>query len=313
MSNDAVTSEATAPQQDVSENPQLQAARDIKNTWVFEEKEYARYIVNRTGNIGLPIMHPVDKMKKVAILGCDFAWDDDSHFIDHLNLRIRDVRNVREDETIRERANLVTQNVGLFEETAQRGWLQKIGEFNEKSDPVDKTRSDMIGYPAEIRSDLVDGWLGNFVADRYFPPGTDDVDALLSEPESVFFLGKIGNYKSPSHILLFEFNTPVPDARRSYESDTLIAGQTTEGNTLIQHFMINNKAKLKFARKHLKNVQGASLAPEGALDFTDATNITPIGNPMNDIERETFKKMFNPNWMIRLADALADCFGFGGK
>ena len=292
-------------------DPQLEDAAKAGNVWTHEGKEYAKYIVNGTASVGATMMHPVDKTRKIAILGGDFMWDGDQIFVDHLNLAIRDERNVRDDESHRKRKNIDAQNAMLFRETVQRGWMIKIDEDGSQGMRVEKSRDQMLGYAPEIQSDIVNAWLGHFNVERYFPHGTDDIDSLLSEPESVLFACKVGAYKDPAHVFVLEFNTPSSEQRQAYDNDTMIAGTTTEGDTIIQNYMINNKAKLRFFRKHLRGVVGGvALAPDGIVDF-DEKDIKEFGAGEADLK--FFKKHFNPNWQVVLADALSNCFDFGGK
>lgn len=292
-------------------NEDLQRAIDAGNAWQHDGKTYAKYIVNGTAGVGATMTHPVEKTRPIAILGADFLWEGDEVFIDHLNLAIRDERNVRDDESQRKRKNITAQNAGLFHETVQRGWLVKIDEDGTKSERIDKTREQMLNYAPEIQSDIINAWLGKFTVERYFPNGTDDVDSLLSEPESVQFLCKVGEFKNPAHVFILEFNTPSSEQRNAYADDTLIAGTRTEGDTVISNYMINNKAKIRFFRKHFRKViDGVALAPAATLDFDDA-EIQPVTDNKVDLDR--FKKEFCPHWQVIIADKLSDCFDFGGK
>lgn len=276
----------------------------------YKGVEYPYFVANKTGNVGSPIVHP-QSGKQIAILGADFMWQETTPFLDHLNLNLRDERNVREDESIRKRANLVAQNAKLFEALVQRGWIVKIDEFDEKTEPIQKDRTQMLAYQPEIQSQLMDDWLGNCHIERVFSDGEIDVDAMLSAPESIFFTMKIGNYKNPTHILEFEFNVPNPDARRSYENDTFAAGSKQDGDKMVSVYHVAHKAKLNFAKKYFKNVRGVMLAKEG--DHAPELDTLKEIEEANTENVRLFKANFNPNWWIRLADALADCFNFGGK
>lgn len=292
-------------------DPQLDAARKAGNVWKHDGKEYAKLVVNGTASVGATMMHPVEKVRPIAIIGADFLWESDDLFIEHLNLGIRDERNVREEESKRKKKNITTQNAELFKETVQRGWLVKISEDGSKSDRVEKDRDQMLSYAPEVQSDIVDVWLGKFACERYFPDGTDDVDALFSEPDSIFFICKVGDYKNPAHVFILEFNTPTREQRSAYENDTLIPGTHTEGDTIISTYMINHRAKLRFFRKHLRRVvDGIALAPNHELDVDEA-QVRSITE--SDADLTQFKKQFCPNWAIQLADSLSNCFDFGGK
>jgi hypothetical protein len=296
------------PNMPTPDDPQLDIARAANNTWTFEGKEYAKYMANRTGTIGTPIIHPVSN-KKVGILIADFAWSEAQPFLDHLDLKLKDERNVREEVTERKRANLRLQNANLFDATVQQGSIVKLDEFGDQSEPILKKRDAMLAYPPEIKSEAVDTWLGEFHIERYFHPGTDEVELLLAEPESIWFTAKVGDYKNPAHMLLFEFSTPSPDARRNYENDTFIPGSKNERNKITTYYFVNNKAKLNFAKKYFKSVSGAVLGKDGEIEV-DTADLKPI----QDAETvKQFTKAFNPYWWIQFADAIAGAFSIGGK
>lgn len=297
---------ATAP---AETDPQLKEADAVGNTWEFEGNKYAKFVANKTGNIGMPILDPKTKEKKIAILGASFSWSDDDCFVEHLNFKLRDERGVRDNETVRKRPNIVARNAKLFDELCQFGYLIKIDEFGEQSEPVEKTRDQMCAYAPEIKSDLIDLWLGKFSVERYYPAGTDDVDLLLSEPESISLLCKIGDFLNPAHVMILEFNTPNADARRAFESDIMEATMSNEGGKAITTYHVNNKAKIRFARKYFKGVKGAVLAPNEAFELYPAD----FREISDDIAVANFKTAFNPHWMVSMADALADCFDFAGK
>lgn len=272
--------------------------------------KYPYFLANQTGNIGTPLVHPTTK-QQIAVLGADFAWEDSEPFVRHLNLNLRDERNVRDDESVRRRANVVAQNSRLFADTVQRGWLIEVDEDGSKSEPKEKTREEMLAYPPEIQSQIMDDWLGQFHVERFFPEGQSSVDAMLSTPDKLYFTAKIGNFKNPTHILLFGVNVPNPDQRRAYENDTFQAGSKQEGDKQISTYSIDQAAKIRFSKKHMDTVDGAVLGKNGALD-PDEAEIRVI-DPSSIEDMKAFKKAFNPEWHIRLADAIADCFNFSGK
>ena len=294
----------------VKPDPQLAKAKEIDLAWKFEDKEYGLFVANRTGNVGSPILNPATG-KQMAILSAEFAWDDGRPFLDHLNLNIRDERSSRDDESVRKRANIVSQNARLFRDLVQRGSLIKIDAYGEHSDLIPKTRDELLAYPPEIQSQMIDDWLGNFHIERFFPIGSDDIDAMLSNSETVFFTAKIGNYKSPAHVLLFEFTTPSPDARRNYENDSFSPGSKQDGDRMVNTYHVNHNTKLQFARRYFKSVSGAILSKTNDVEInTDSLYRFQEGN----IEQvNAFKEQFNPHWWIRLADQLADSFNFAGK
>lgn len=276
----------------------------------FEGSKYPYFVANRTGNIGSPIINP-QTGKQMAILGADFMWTETAPFLEHLNLNIRDERGSREDETYRRRANLVTQNQKLFGELVQSGYIVKIDEFNGKSEPIAKTRAEMLAYQPEIQSTLIDDWLGNFHVERYFPAGVTDVDALLATPESIFFKCLVGDFKNPAHVLIFEFDVPNPDQRRSYENDTFLSGSKADGDKVVSVYHVQHQAKLRFAKKFFRRCEGAMLAKEGEVNV-EIADLRAIEWSDSDLTKE-FLRGFTPSWWVRLADELAGCFNFAGK
>lgn len=294
----------------LAKSSQLTKAKDLNMTWKFEGAEFPLFVANGTGNIAAPIIQPGTN-KQIAVLGADFMWEEAKPFLDHLNLQIRDERSSREDETIRKRANITRLNSGLFKDLVQRGQMIKIDEFGEHSEPIDKTRTEMLAYAQEVQSMIIDEWLGNFHVERYFPAGTDEVDAMLSNAETIFFKVFIGSYQNPAHVLVFEFTAPSPDARRSFEDDTSFMGSKRDGDKIVETYNIKQQAKLAFAKKYFKNVEGAVLGPRGEFE-PDVKELKPIAESDTDSVK-AFKSQFNPHWWIRLSNHLADAFNFSGK
>lgn len=289
---------------------QLHNAKKLNQTWKFDGTTYPLFVANKTGNIGSPIMHPSTN-RQIAVLGADFAWEDSQPFLDHLNLKIRDERSSREDESVRKRANITRLNSGLFDELVQSGSMIKIDEFGDQSEPVEKTRDEMLAYQQEVKSQLIDDWLGNFSVERYFPAGTDEVDAMLTNTETVFFVVKIGNFKNPAHVLLMEFAAPSPDARRSFEDDTMFLSTKRDGDQMVETYNIKQNAKLNFGKKYFVSVDGVVIGPGGNFE-PDTNDLKPVDkNDSGSVE--FFKASFNPHWWIRLANELADSFNFRGK
>lgn len=281
------------------------------NVWEFEGEKFVNFVANQTGVITIPIKHPNDPTKIVAYIGAEFMWEGQTPFLDHLTLDTRDERNVRDSETERKRANITQKNAKLFNELVQSGFIIKINDVGEKSEPVRKTRDEMLKYQPEVQSELIDAWLGEFHVQRYFPGGVGDIDALLTDPESVFFKCSIGDHKNPASVIVMEFGVPSPDARRSYETDTFAAVSKTEGEKAITGYYINNQAKVKFAKKYFRNAQGAVIGPTGQFDI-DTESLKPLV-PTDTESVKEFQRNFCPTWWVGLADQLASCFDLAGK
>lgn len=282
---------------------------------MFEHKgvKYPYFIANKTGTVGSPIFHP-DTKKKIGILGADFAWENSEPFIRRMDLKIRDERNVREDESVRHRANIITQNSRLFRDLVQKGFAISIDEEGETGKEVAKTRDEMLAYRPELQSQIVDDWLGNFHIRRVFPDGLSGLDAIVSTPDKIYFECGIGTYKNPTQILLLEFNVPSADACRSYEDDTFLAGSKQEGDKQVTSYNVNHTRKIQFAKKYLDSVKGAALVRDEKMGEVDIDTEDLVLFEANDTEAlKKFKSAFNPNWMILLADELAGCFNFTGK
>lgn len=294
----------------VKHDPQLETARKEGLTWMFEGTEYPLFLANKTGNVTAPIMHPTSG-RQIAAIGADFMWEQSQPFLDHLNIQIRDERNAREDESIRKRANMTRLNATLFDALVQRGQIIKIDEFGDTSEPEDRDRQAMLTYLPEVKSQVINDWLGNFHVERYFPAGTEDIDAMLSNVDTVWFLAKIGDFKSPAHALLLEFASPSPDARRSFEDDSSFLGTKREGDRVIETYNIKQNNKLNFAKKYFRSVQGAVLGPVG--DVEPSTSSLVKISAGDDEAMKSFKSNFNPHWWIRLANQLGDAFNFTGK
>jgi hypothetical protein len=292
-------------------DPQRETAREVGNTWEFEGREYAKFVVNRTGNIAIPIMSPADRTKRVAVIAADFLWDSDEPFIEMLDLDVQDIRDNRGDKSVERRsANMVQQNAKLFRATVQRGWFTKF-EDGELGPESPRTREQMLAYAPELQSDLVDLWLSKFQVERHFIDGTDDIESLLSEPQNIWFKCKIGDPDNPAHVLLVKFTTPSAEARRNYENDTFTPVSKQEGEKTVQTYYVNHKAKLRFARKWIASVDGAVLAKDGEIDV-DTVDFRSISE-LDKTSLFNFRDWFNPVWMVQLADKLKDSFSLAGK
>lgn len=281
-------------------------------TWKFEEKDYPVFIADRTGNIGVPLIHP-NTDKKVAVIGANFSWEEQKSqpFLDHLNLHFEDITNANEEVSETKRKNLTKQNVNLFSSLIVDGWLTKINEFGESGTQVAKTREQMLSYPEDIQSKMIDEWLGRFYIERHFPQGSDEIDILLGQVDSVFFKCKIGNVQNPAHVLLLEFKLPSNDAQRAYDDDTRREKRPLDRPN-VRLIEIKHDVKLRYAKKHLIGVQGAVVISEnhdGGIT-THVDNILPVNS---DQTLKQFKDGFNPQWFVRLADALHGTFNIMGK
>lgn len=290
---------------------QIKKAKALDLTWEFEGTEYALFTANKTGNVGSPIMNPATGVQ-AGIVFADFAWEDSKPFLDHLNLQLRDERNSRDEESVRKRANVTAQNSRLFKEVVQRGAVVKIDAQGEKTKPLPRSREELLAMAPEIQSQLIDDWLGNFHIQRYLAPGTDDLDMLLSsETSTIQFTAKIGNFKSPAHVLLFTFDIPSADARRNYEDASFSASSKQEGEKSVTIYNINQKAKLSFAKRYFKSVEGVVLGTNGEVEISTESLYRFQETDKKSVE--DFKAAFNPHWWIRLADELAGAFNFTGK
>lgn len=281
------------------------------NTWEFDGMTYPKFVANSTGVITIPVKHPTEPTKVIAYIGAEFLWETKVPFIDHLTIDTRDERNMREEETERKRANLIQKSSKLFTELVQGGFLIKINDVGEKSEPIKKTRDEMLRYQPEIQAELIDTWLSEFHVERYFPDGVDDVEALLTEPDGVFFKCRVGDYKNPTSIIIMEFGVPSPDARRAFETDTFAPVTKAEGEKSVTRYYINYQAKIKFAQKYFRNAQGAVLGVPGEFEI-DTDTLRGIDTADGETVKQ-FLKHFCPTWQISLADQLASCFNLAGK
>lgn len=264
-------------------------------TWNFEGKEYPAFVVNKNDSIAMQIKNSEEKV--IGILGANFRWEKSEPFIEHLSLDFKDIRDTREGVVESQRKNLTKQNANLFKAVCVGGFLIKVNEFGEHSEPVERSVTEMNAYSQEIKSNLIDKWLSNFHIERHFGDSVDELDALLGKTDSISFKCFIGTKKEPTNVLLLEFNVPSEDARRSYDDMIVNRSRQTEGSNEITNISINYAAKMRYAKKHLAVVQGA---------------VTEGDNPLAvDVKR--FNDGFNPEWLMRLADALQDTFDIGGK
>jgi hypothetical protein len=280
---------------------QFEKAKEIKNTWVFEEKEYPLLVINGIYNVGIPIYHPVTK-KHVANLVADLSTDDTEAFFDHMDMDFKRIYNSKEDITTSEQDNLNKKNDDLFKATCQGGLLIKLDEDGDEKSREVKSAQQMNAMPREYKSQLILDWLNHFYIERYFPEGEGDaIDAILNPPETIYFKCGIGEMKNPVHTLIFEFSAPNQDQRSALETKAVTTHyrDTSEGRTTF--IEIDYPAKYRFGRLNFKSVQGVS--------------IEEPGNPYNgsDKHKIAFREKFNPHFWIRLADSLMDAFSYQKK
>ncbi len=281
----------------VDEN--LEAAKAAGNTWDFKGKTWELYLANQTGGMARPV---VVEGETVGIIGAEFAWNESEPFLDYLDFEFRNETNIKDQVTESKNKNEIIQGAKLFRETCQKGFLIPIDEFGNRGEQQDLTRAELMEMTdAETQSDLAINWIIQYRIRRHFPEGYSKLKEAL-KPSNLFFEFYIGENKNPRHCLLFEFDVPTKDARRSYEDDVRHTEREQEGDNVIVRTIIDNKKKLNFAKKYFRSVKGVTL--------------NQIGNPFqegNDQHTKDFKLGFNPRWFIALADEIVDAFHTTGK
>lgn len=280
---------------------QFEKAKEIGNTWKFEGKEYPLMVINGLYHSGIPIVHPNDN-KHVANLIGDFLTEDSEVFFEHLDVERKQIFSAKDDFTKTVQKNLTKKNESLYNAIVQSGVLQKLDEDGEIKEEITKNRQQMLSYPQEYKSALITEWLNNFHIERYFPEGEGDaVDALLNPPTSVWFLVKVGDKQKPAHLLLFEFNAPDDEARRTLEDKAFNMSWKDNTTGRVTNIDIDYGAKFRFAKKYFAKIDGVSIEkPSNPFDGSKE-HIT------------SFKTNFNPHFWIRLADMLMDAFAYTKK
>lgn len=280
----------------------------VNFNWEFEGRTYELFLVNRTGAVGMPIMNPRDKTKAIGAIKAEFMWQSSDPFLDRLDIETIDKAAQHSDWTERENESMMLKNARCYSEIVQCGESIQYDELGEVKSVTRKDREGMTAYRKPVQSDLISYWLREFHIERFLPEGMDALDALLSNPEELHFTCKVGDYDNPQHLLLFRFKTPTDDAISAYQGDTFKRRQNTEGDW--KHTR-DNEHRLKFARKYLVSVSGAMIGPAESFEFDDSKLIV-----VKDSDEESltlFKKNFNPDWLIRLADEIAGAFNLGKK
>lgn len=268
-------------------------------TWRYNGAEYPAFVVNKEDSVVIEL-HDSDK-RKLGTIGAQYRWEKSDPFREHLNLNFKEIRDTRENESESQRKNLTRQNCDLFKAIQVGGFVTKIVD-GEPSEPETKTYEEMLRLPSETQSSLIDKWLASFFIERFFAEGANEIDLLFSNTDTVSFICKIGNSKSPSNIILIDFDVPSDDARRDYEDSVVKRKRQTDGTDEIINIDIDYDRKLRYAKKYLRAVQGAVVPVNGTFQF--------VSNPDT---LKIFKDSFNPEWLMRLADALQDSFDIGGK
>lgn len=288
--------------------PETNQPEQNKHVWTFEGRTYDLLLVNRTAGIGMPILNPKDKKTPIGVLNAEFAWQDSEPFFARLDIATIDKANEHDDWTQRENENMILKNAKCFSELVQSGSAVDIDEVGERLPEVRKTRQQMLSYRKVVQSDLVGLWLREFHIERWLPDGMTKLDALLSNPTELFFTIKIGEYRNPRHLLFIETDAPTDDAIGNYKTDTFNQSQNEEGDW---RYKRNNEKRYKFGKKYIRSVQGAMLGPVEAFEF-DESQLRTIDKG-DDKALEEFKRQFNPDWLIKIGEAIAGAFDLGKK
>jgi hypothetical protein len=305
--------------QETKNNPQLgeegkngsgaAPPEEKSHVWEFAGRKYDLLLVNRTGGIGMPILNPGDKKTQIGILTAEFAWQNTDPFIDRLNIKTVDKANQHDDWTERENENMIMKNSTCFSEIVIRGSAIDFDDSTgERKPAVPKTRDQMLSYRKVVQSDLLGLYLREFHIERWLPDGMTKLDALLSNPTELFYTVKIGDYANPRHLLFVECAVPTDDAISNYKSDTFNQSQNEEGDW---RYTRDNEKRYRFGKKYIRFVKGAMLGPAEQLEF-DASQIRFI-EQTDDKSMNEFKAMFNPDWIIKLAEEIAGAFDLGKK
>jgi hypothetical protein len=277
-------------------------------SWEFEGKRYPLFLSNGTGGIGMPIMHPSDNNKQVGVLAARFAWENSEPFIDHLDIETIDKASKNDDWAERENKNMALRNAQLFKDIVVDGSYTPFDELGEARPAIPKNRKEMLAYRGIVQSDLIQFWLTEFHVERYLPDGVDSIDAFLSNPTEVLFTVKIGSYNEPQHLLLIECDAPTDEQISSYNEKTFSRSQNNNGDW---KYSRDNERMLQFAKKHITGIKGVCLGKLGELDLP-LTEIEVAENG-NAEHLKRFKRGFNPEWLIKIGEELANAFSLGKK
>lgn len=279
-------------------------AKQQNMVWTYEGKEYPLFLADKTGNVVIPLK---DGDTKLGYVGANFHWEKAEPFLNHLDMERRSVRNLDDGETQDEKRDFRRQNIKLFGDTCRDGFVIDINEDGTESPENFQSYEDMQEFPLEIRSALIDKWLGSFYIERKFEKGGSKILSLLKKNSTVSFIGKVGSRHNPAHLILFELNVPNEDERVAYDEYVYEIRRKTEQRRETTIVEIDFTRKLQYAKKHLISAQGVAVnvAPKGQEpEYKTVTDATTL---------KAFKDSFNPEWFMSLADALQDTFNIVGK
>ena len=309
--NESKTVDGTATAKAV--DPQLEAAKNSGNTWEFEGREYSKLIVNRTGNIGMPVFDPSDKSKQIGILIADFLWENDEPYLDLVDYDIRDEALGRETQkSVSKMADIPTLNCQFFQSTVQRGFWIDVNEDGEQSEPQPLTREQLLNdFAPEVHSRLVTLFTDRFFVERYYPAGPPKGMELLKEPTELFFKCSVGSPDNPAHVMIIECDVPSPQARKEFRDNLAVRENEQRGDTKITRLYINDSVKLKFVRKRIISVKGAVLAPSGQVEVDDKDLLDIAVSDAVSLKR--FANDMNPEWLMKLCNELLGAFNFAEK
>lgn len=292
------------------EKPTVQENIPTEMLWEFEGKKYEKFLVNGTGGCELAIMHPNDETKIVGYLGARFSWEDKEPFLDRADIETVDKANKDGGEwTDRENDSIQQKNRKFFYETVQNGYSVDVDDFKERSAPKPKNREDMLKLRGTFQSDLVDSLLiRNVKIERLLSDDMNSVDAFLTDVSEIVLLVKIGDAKNPRHLIKITCNAPSDDALGNYTTTTFKRQQNQ--NSDWKYFRDQDK-RIQFFRKHVRNVEGIVLGPTNNLE-PELSELYDFD--VNNKEHLTmFKKLFNPQWQLEMADFIASAFSLGKK
>jgi len=294
-------------------DPQLEAAKEAGMTWNFEGKDYAKFVVNKTGSIGMPVFNPNDRSKQIGILTVDFAWENDNPFLDLVDYDIRDESIGRErQKTTSKMADLIQLSTTFFRDTMQRGFWIDVNDDGEQSEPAELTRGEILtDFTPEVHHTLVDLFTSRFYVERYYPSGPPKGRDLLKEPSEIFFKCSIGNVDHPAHVFIVQCDVPSPEARNKFRQDLAVRVNEQRGDTNIARVYINDSVKLKFIRKRIVDVQGCLFGTAGVLD-PDTSTLYDV-RKVNPESLKRFVENLNPDWMMKLCNELAGSFNYSEK
>lgn len=281
-------------------------------THKIDGDEYPLFVANRTAHIGSMLKNP-STGANLAMVTASLAWEKTIQpFFDQLDIELRDERIGREEESVRKTKNMMMQNANLFDALVQSGTVVVYDEHGEAGETIEKDRDSMLSLAPEIKAQIVDDWINSWHIARFFPSKTPDIEALLTGTESgIFFKARIGNPKSPIHILSMEFKTPSPDARKSYQDNVGVPTRKNQGDKLITEYHIDHKQKMNFAKRHLVKMSGVAITGKMGVMEIEESDLRPATDSPDDLE--LIKKGIAPHFWIQIADELADAFNFTGK